>query len=360
VQRIQWWSRKLNPELGTRLGQAIEAGQLSYGRVGHELESKFARALDVPFVTLTSSGSAALLVLYRILGLGPESEVIIPTRTFQATANAAAFLRASLVTADVDDRGLLNTDHARAAFSPRTKVIVPVHLNGRACETESIVALAKSRGAFVVEDAAQAMFSRGKAGFCGTGTDAGIFSLGVTKFLTSGQGGLIVTRDEALHREVRKYLLQAVAMEPREHYPAFGFNFRLADLLSTVALQQFEQRDELRDKYLDLYHRYSKALRGHSHLRLIETKVEAGEIPIWIEAMSPRRDELVRHLSENGIEARSFAPSLHDCAYLEARRPAGFEDNAKRFSDDGLILPCGPELSTRDFERVLSAIDSFR
>ncbi|MES2965547.1 MAG: aminotransferase class I/II-fold pyridoxal phosphate-dependent enzyme [Bdellovibrionota bacterium] len=348
----------MDPRLSMRLGHAIESGHLSSGPIGTELEEKLAALLEIPHVTLTTSGSTALLILYRILGLNENTEAILPTRTFQATANAATFLRAKVVPTEVDDRGLMSARHLEAAITSKTKVVVPVHLNGRACDMRELQRVAKSRGLFVIEDAAQALFSRGESGFCGTVADAGIFSLGVTKFLTSAQGGAIVTRNSGLHREIAKYLRHAVTFEPRERYSEFGFNFRLPDLSSALALAQLTELESSKERFLDVERRYRELLRGRTDLGLIECDLERGELPVWTEVLCPRRDDLVRHLDSLGIEARPFSPSLHECDYLGSEPNARFP-NASLFAREGLILPCGPELEAEDFERVRVGLETF-
>jgi len=340
------------------LGQAIQHGNLSYGSVGARFEEALSRELEVPYVTLVTSGSVGLLVALRCLGVSAGDEVIVPARTFQATANAAVFLGARAIPVDVlEHSALMDPAALEPAITPRTRAIIPVHLNGRACEMEPLQKIADRHGIPIVEDAAQALFSRGRHGLCGTSGKIGVFSLGVTKFLTSAQGGVLVTRDAAIHTEIRRYLKHAVEFSPEELYPEFGFNFRLPDLLTTLAFRQFNERNELKNRYLEVHARYRDLLGSSSRLTLLPSDRGSGEIPIWTEVLARDRAAVVSRLESLGIESRPFIPSMNECAYLGANPSAKQFPRASLFSAAGLTLPCGPELGSDAFRRISQALE---
>ncbi|MEK6577848.1 MAG: DegT/DnrJ/EryC1/StrS family aminotransferase [Bdellovibrionota bacterium] len=217
--------------------------------------------------------------------------------------------------------------------------------------------MAKKHNLFVVEDAAQAFMSSLRDKFLGTIGDIGCFSLGVTKFMTSGQGGFLITGSDALIKNAKKYIFHSAQGEDVRHFNELGFNFRMSDLLSSIALFDLEQIESKKNKYIQNYLNYKEGLRGFKSVRLLECDILKGEVPIWIEVLSRQRESFCNHLKEHRIESVKSYPSLHRSEYLSSSNSKF--PNSELFETDELILPCGPDVSESQILQVLEVISSF-
>jgi perosamine synthetase len=337
---------------------AVVCGKLSAGSIGQELCSTLSSALEVPHVTLTTSGSVALLIVLHAWNIGPGDEVLIPNRTFQATANAVVFLGATPVLVDVQSHdSLIDVTQIKAKITNRTRAIIPVHLNGRICDIEKIREICSPHNILILEDSAQALSSKNSQGYAGTLGDAGIYSLGVTKFITSGQGGVIVTRSKVLHDKIQRYLFHGVQKNLEESFPEFGFNFRLPDALSALALKQAQSIPEIQESYLSVYRWYSKLLSPLSNIHLFPAKVDQGEVPVWTEVLTDRRDCLRLHLEKYNIETRPGGPNLSSSHYLNSPQTFSCSQN---FHENLLILPSGPDLTYDMLKRIEIAFKEWK
>src|SRR3989338_9636586 len=171
---MNWWNIEFGDEEADATSLAIRMKNISQGKLTLEFEQKLAEILEVPYVVCTTSGSMALLMAYMALGIKPGDEIIIPNRTFIATAHAAMLLGAKGVLVDArPDLPTMDVSQLEREVTARTRAIMPVHLNGRAVDMTAVNQVAKEYGLLVVEDAAQALFSRNADGFLGTQSDAG-------------------------------------------------------------------------------------------------------------------------------------------------------------------------------------------
>ena len=207
MPKVSWWRTSLGEEEIQKLRQSVSEEHISQGPVTEEFETRFAEALNVPYAVATTSGSVAILLALMALGIGRDDEVIMPDRTWIATAHAALFLGAKPVLVDVrPDVPTIDVAQIKSKITDRTKAIIPVHINGRGGDMEEIQTLAIEYGLLVVEDACQALFSKNSAGFLGTQSDAGCFSLGVGKLISTGQGGVVVTRSRDTYEKLKTTL----------------------------------------------------------------------------------------------------------------------------------------------------------
>jgi dTDP-4-amino-4,6-dideoxygalactose transaminase len=201
---IPWWKNSVGEAEAHQAAAAIVHAHVTMGPLVGQLEEKIAEALGGPYAVATPSGTAALVLALMAVGVRPGDEVIVPNRTFIATAHAALLLGARVVLADVrEDLPLMDTAALPGKITSRTKVVMPVHLNGRSVDMEAVNRLAAQHGLYVVEDACQALLSRNAGGFLGTQSHVGCFSLGITKLVASGFGGVAVTRDRTLWERMR-------------------------------------------------------------------------------------------------------------------------------------------------------------
>lgn len=355
---VNWWRTDFGEPEKVRIGQAIDGEHISQGAVTAAFEQALAAYLGVPYVVATTSGSMAILMALVALGIGPGDDVIVPNRTWIATAHAPALLGATVRFVDVlPDRPILDVAQVEAALTPRTRAILPVHLNGRSVDMRALHRLADRHGLVVVEDAAQALGSRNADGFLGTQSAMGCFSFSVAKIISTGQGGFVATRDEAHYRSLVSVRTHGVSNVLHADWTRLGFNFRFNDILASIGLAQLERLPGRIERVRAIHRRYAEALADLPFLTHVPVDLEAGEIPIYIEVLVPERERLMAHLEEAGIETRPFYPDLHRAEYFHC--PGSFP-RAERFGTQGLFLPSGPAQSDEAIGRVLAALRAFR
>jgi perosamine synthetase len=358
MTRISWWRTSFDGNELCRIKEAMANENVSQGPVTAEFESRIAQELGVPYVVATTSGSTALLMALIAVGVGPGDEVIVPNRTWIASAHAPYLLGAKVVLVDVEaERPVMNVTEIESKITPRTRAIIPVHLNGRSVAMDEIIRIADSHHLYVIEDAAQALCSRNALGFLGTQSQAGCFSLSVAKLISTGQGGFVVTGDRAIYEKLCTIRTHGVRDVIHASYTEFGFNFKFTDILAAVGLAQLDRLAERVTKVRAVYTRYAEALEDLSFLKLIPVNLDAGELPIYVEVLCPEREKLMRFLASRGIQTRPFYPDLHQATYLDN---SGSFPHSEIFGQEGVFLPCGPEQSLENVDEVLAQLRQFR
>jgi perosamine synthetase len=357
-EQISWWRTSFGAAELRNVEEAIGGEFISQGPLTARLEAQLAEQLSVPFAVVTTSGSVALLMAFMALGLGAGDEVIMTDRTWIATAHAPLILGAKPVLVEVHrDAPVMDASRIREKITPRTRAILPVHLNGRSCDMETIREIAREHNLFLVEDACQALFSRNASGFLGTQSDIGCFSLGVAKLISSGQGGVMVTHDRELYLKLQAIRSNGVADNFTTSWDQVGLNFKFTDILAGIGLAHLARAKQHIDHVQQIYRLYRERLADLPWLTLIEVDLAGGAVPLYTEVLCSGRDRLIGFLQERGIQARHFLPSLHSAPYLEA---TGEFPNADRFARDGLFLPCGPAQPLTNVERTCEVLHRFQ
>ena len=358
MAQISWWRTNFGADEAAGVSEALAGERISQGPVTAALEEELAQALEVRHALVTTSGSAALALAFYAMGVGPGDEVIVPNRTWIATAHAVLLTGAKVVLADtLPGLPVLDAAEVRAKITPRTKAVVPVHLNGRSVDMDALFGLAREHGLKVVEDACQALFSRNRSGFLGTQSDAGCFSLGVTKLIATGQGGVVVTNDSETYARLKLLRNHGVVDNFTDAWGGFGFNFKFTDLLAAIGRVQLSRAAEKIGHVHEVYARYREGLNELPFLALVPVCVPDGELPLYVEVLCSERQQLIEHLSRSGIQARPLPPSLHTSPYLGNE---GEFPNSLPFAENGMYLPCGPSQPLENVALVLEALRRFR
>ena len=359
VKNIPWWQTEFLTGEAEAASAAISAGRLSQGPIVLEFEHYLRDYLGVRNVVATTSGSDALLLSLWAAGIQPGDEVLVPNRTWIATAHAVSLLGAIPIFVDTDvDNPVISLFDLRNKVTSRTKAVIPVHLNGRNAHIDEIIKFGEDFGIKVIEDAAQALGSKDTSGsFLGTKSLAGCFSLSVAKVISSGQGGFIATNHDdfaARLKAMRTHGIENV-IEPGK-WDMLGFNFRFTDVLASIALEQFKKLELRLSRLREIYNRYEVGMTGLANIRMIPLNLDGGEVGPYIEILSDDRELLVKHLLRNNIESRKFYPDLDTASYFKATKE---NPNSRIFGSDGLYLPSGPSLSNDSIDFVLSALVNF-
>ena len=325
------------------------------------LEAELAATLGVPHAVAVSSGTDAILVALMALGIGPGDEVITPTFSFFATAGSVVRVGARPVFVDVDPVTLtLDANGVRAAITPRTRAIIPVHLYGLCADMDPLNELAGARGIHMIEDAAQAIGATYRARPAGTLGEIACFSFFPTKNLGAfGDAGLVTTRDDALASKVR--LLRNHGAEPKYYHHLIGGNFRLDALQAAVLrvkLPYLTRWNERRRANAAVYRELFELAGATSRLRLPVAPEGMTHIYHQYVVRVPDRDGLRAHLTSRGVGTEIYypVPFHRQTCFAHLATPGERFPNADAAAAEVLALPIFPELTRAQQEHVVSSI----
>lgn len=357
--------------------ECLRSGWVTTGPATRRFEQSFRDYLDADVQAISvNSATAGLHLALEALGIGPGDEVIVPTLTFTATAEVVRYLGAQPVLVDVDPETLnMSPAAVEAAITPRTRAIVPVHYAGMACAMDELLAIARSHGLRVVEDAAHAFPTRYQGRLVGTlDSDITVFSFYANKTMTTGEGGMVVVRDPALARRIRLMRLHGISQDAFDRYvsktPAWfyevvaaGFKYNLTDIASAIGLEQLRKIDRFLVRRQQLAQRYDAALAALP--LLLPPRPEGASTHSWhlyVVRLAPdaplRRDELILRLSQLGIGTSVHFIPLHRQPYWRdncASSPADFPVAEASF-EAMLTLPLYTRMSDADQDRVIAAL----
>jgi dTDP-4-amino-4,6-dideoxygalactose transaminase len=370
------------PEIGeeeiAEVVDTLRSGWVTTGPKARRFEEAFAAYLGDAGLhcVAVNSATAGLHLALEALGLGPGDEVITTTHTFTATAEVVRYLGADVVLVDIDP-ATLNLDPAavEAAITPRTKALIPVHYAGLAADMPALTAIARRHGLKIVEDAAHALPTTSGGRLVGTlDSDATVFSFYANKTITTGEGGMLVTRNEALATRARVMRLHGIdrdafdrftATRPSWHYEvvAPGFKYNLTDIAAALGLHQLKRADAFQQRREALAARYDAALAGLPVI--LPPRAPAGERHAWHLYVLRLRDEapigrdaLIERLYAAGIGCSVHYIPLHLHPYWRERydlRPERFPHSQHAF-ETMLSLPLYTRMCEADVDRVAAAL----
>jgi perosamine synthetase len=335
----------------------------SQGSFVRRFETEFAALLGVPHALAVSNGTVALHLALAAYGIGPGDEVIVPDLTFAATLNAVIYTGATPVLVDVaHDTWNMDPDAVAAAITPRTKAIMPVHLYGQPTDMAPILALAKRRGLVVVEDAAEAVGAKWNGIACGAIGDCGTFSFFSNKLMTTGEGGMVVFKDDAIAARARR--LRDHGMNPQRRYwhDEVGFNYRLTNLQAAIGCAQLEQLAGFLDAKKRLSAHYNRRFAGIAEIEC-PTIRDGFENSYWVytivldcAALDISRDAFMAKLAAAGIDTRPIFYCMHEMPPYK-----GFAGNrafpvSARVSANGLSLPSSTSITQAELDFVADTV----
>ena len=356
ARNIPWWQPELAGTELQQLERVLASNYLNDGPITREFEQQFARMIGAKYAVAATSGTAAIFLGLAACGVGPGDEVLVPDLTFIATANAVRLTGATVVLVDID-RATLTMDPAAAgrAITKKTKAIVPVHVTGRSGTFDAILELAKSNGLVVVEDAAEALMSKHGSRMLGTIGRTGAFSFSPAKTFTTGQGGMVVTDDDAVHTRLRELKDQGRAQTGTggdDLHPVMGYNFKYTSLQAAIGLAQLPlvpQRIARQIAIQKLYRRELANVKGLTVLPFAD-----GEVPQWTDVLIDDRDRVAAELRKEGMHSRNFWFPLH--TQKPYRSPDSQFPNAAWASPRALWLPSAFTLTDDDVLSVCAAV----
>ncbi|MFJ6417895.1 DegT/DnrJ/EryC1/StrS family aminotransferase [Paeniglutamicibacter sp. NPDC091659] len=365
----------MNPWLGAdesrALAEVIASGWVAQGPKTAAFEAAFAAHQKVDHAVATSSCTTALHLALIVAGVKPGDDVIVPSFSFIATANAPTYVGARPVFADVDEAtGNVTAETLDRALTVATSAVIVVDQGGMPVDLSPIRRWCDLHGLLLIEDAACAAGSTYRGEPVGRGADVSVWSFHPRKVLTTGEGGMLTTNNEQWARRARTLREHAMGVSaadrhsalvaPAESYAEVGYNFRMTDLQAAMGLVQLGKLDEMVDRRRLLAEKYRTALAGIPGLRLVADP-EHGTSNFqscWIEVLPDYplgREALLEHLGNMGISARRGIMAAHrQPAY--AHVAAGSLPVTERLTDSTLILPLYHLLSDHDQRRVIHAL----
>ncbi len=343
--------------------EVLKSGMLIQGKNVEALEQQIAAYLGVKHAIALSNGTATLHLALLAAGIGPGDEVIVPALSYIATANVVELVGAKPVFVDIE-LATFNIDPSKieSAITDNTKAIIPVHEFGLACNLDLILVLAKKFNLTVIEDAACALGAKDGAHFAGTRGDFGSFSFHPRKAITAGEGGLLVTNNDAFAREVR--ILRNHGIEYREGKMDFvqaGFNYRLTDLQAALVLSQFQRFEEIIS--------YKQTLAAIYHETLAEAAFVLPMVPAnhwhtWqsFHVLVPDevdRDVFILKMKDKGIGVNLGAQCIPKETFYQKKyglNAALLFPNALKANQKGLVLPLYEKLKREEIQEVCANI----
>jgi dTDP-4-amino-4,6-dideoxygalactose transaminase len=315
-----------DPELEEAAMEAVRSGWWSMGPRVAEFEGEFAEYCGATWAFAVANGTAALHLSLLAIGCKPGDEVLLPSLNFVAAANSIVHTGATPVFCDIDGTGNLNVapDDIEAAIGPATKAILVMHYGGHPCPMDAILDIAERHGLAVIEDAAHAPGATLRDQMCGTFGDIGCFSFFSNKNLPVGEGGMLVTRDEALAERIK--LLRSHGMttltwdRARGHAHSYdvvahGFNYRLDEVRAAMGLVQLRRLNEENAARARIVARYRRELDGVGGIELpfasAEGTTSAHHLAVIVLPGRRPREEFCAALAERGIQTSVHYPPIH-------------------------------------------------
>jgi perosamine synthetase len=337
-----------------------------------EFEKKVAEYLGVKYAYAMNSGTSALHAVLAAHGVGQGDEVIVPSFTFIATANAPLFVGAKPVFAEIEDETYgLDPEDVERKITPRTKAILPVHYGGSPCRIEELKQVAQRHKILLIEDAAEslgAMVNKKKVGAFG---ESAILSFCAPKVITTGEGGMVLTNSRDVYEKVKLFCNQGRAetadyfsSTEQMEYVTLGYNFRMSTMTAALGIAQMEKLDDIIRMRRENASYLTKQLSKMASI--ITPKVPQGYFQVYqmytirLVGREGDRDRMKNHLIQNGIAARIYFDPVHLSLFY--RRKFGYKGGelpvTERICKEVLTLPMYPSLSKDEMDYIVEKMNS--
>lgn len=368
--KVPYFSPWITKEDKQFVNQALNQRWLTNGPFLQKFEKKMQNFITTKYAIGVGSATHALHLSVRSLGIGPGDEVIVPTFTFTATANAVIYCGAKPILADVDlDSFTILPKDIEKKITKKTKAIIPVHYGGQSCDMNEIISISKKHNLSVIEDCAHALGSTYSKKKCGSLGKLGCFSFYPTKIITTGEGGMVTTNDSKLFSKVNLLKSQGMNISAKDRESKarwkydvvdLGYNYRLDELRSSLGLSQITRVNTINQMRIRIAKHYDKLIKKIKGISIPIKKENRNHIyhlyTIKVEKDYPlSRDKLFAKLSSKGIGTSVQYYPLHKMSYYKNK---GFTkksfQNAEFLKDSILCLPIFPKMTIKQVEYVVS------
>ena len=332
----------------------------SRGKYVEKFEEKFAEYNGLKYATTVSNGTVALHLALVALGIGVNDEVLVPSLTYIASVNSIAYTGAKPIFVDSEVAyWQIDPDDIKRKLNSKTKAIMVVHLYGHPCNMDVIMDIAREYDLFVIEDCAEAFGSKYKDKYVGTFGHISTFSFFGNKTITTGEGGMVVTNDQALYQKCLHFKGQGLAKDRQYWHDVVGYNYRMTNICSAIGLAQLEQADEFIAKKRQIAEWYNKGI-GDLPLTM-HKQADYCFHTYWMVNIllddGHQREPLRQFLTLAGIETRPMFYPVHTMPiYSEGSKG---HTVAEQLSWRGINLPSWPGLSKTDVLYVCDTVRNF-
>jgi len=359
---IKWFYPIIGKREQDNIKKVIKINYPNQGKFTKKFEKKISKIIKVKYAVAVPSGTVALFMALKALGVGKNDNVVVPNLTFVATANAVAMSGAKVVLVDIDKKnlGICLNSLKTIVKKKKIKAIIPVHISGRGSNIFEVIKFAKKNNITVIEDAAEAFFSKKKY-FLGSIGDVGCFSFSPNKIITTGQGGAIVTNKKKIYLTLLKLRDQGrigkVTGGGEDKIVAHGYNFKFTNILSSVGLAQIQELLKRKKKLIWIHKMYIKNIKKSKKIKFFEFNLKNGEFPLWTDVYSSCRDKLIKTLSNEGIECRKFWKPLNTLPIYKK----SFKNfpNSKFFLNKLFWLPSNFEMNKKEIIKICNKINKY-
>lgn len=350
----------------------LKSKWLSMGPITQQFEGEFANYLKIKYAYGVSNGTAALHLANKVLGIGKGDEVIVPSLSFVATANASLYCGAKPVFADITSLDNLNIspDDILEKITDKTRAITVVHYGGYPCDMDAIMEIAQDNDLKVIEDAAHAPGAEYKGKKCGTIGDVGCFSFFSNKNLVTGEGGMIVTNHDNLAgkiRTMRSHSMTTLTWD-RHNGHAYsydiddiGFNYRINEIASALGLIQLSKLDFNNNRRKAIFNEYINNLNGTDEITIpfknFNWKSSYHIFPILL-SENVDKYEIIDGLKANGVQTSIHYPPIHSFSYYKQNFKLNnlFLPNTEFVANNIITLPLYPEMTKEEVIYVTKSL----
>ncbi len=351
--------QQLKREFDKVFEEIMSGGDFILRRHLEEFEKRIADFVGTRYAIGVNTGTDALYLSCHALGFGPRDEVITVAHTFVATVGAIVQCGATPILADITDDFNIDVDKIEEVITPRTKGIIPVHLNGHSCDMEKIIQIAKIHNLKVIEDSAQALGAEFKGRRCGSFGDIGIFSFYPAKMLGGvGDGGMVCTNDKEIAHKIRAFRDNGRVDSP-QIIECFGWCTRLDNLQAAILNMKLNYFNRWIDRRRKIAELYDRGLEGVDDI-ILHPRSNDDYFDVYQNYVirTKYRDKLVRYLKTAGIEVLiSWPIPLHK---QKALGLGHFKlPKTEQISSEVISLPMYPELQNDEVEMAIDAIKNF-
>jgi perosamine synthetase len=335
----------------------------SIGRFLDLFEASFASYCGTRYAIACSSGTTALHLALCAAGVQPGDEVLVPTLTFIATANAVTYCGAKPVFIDCDPRfWTMDSTLLEAKINSKTKAIVPVHLYGHPVDMLAVQEIADKYNLFVIEDAAEALGAEYKGRKTGSLGDAAIFSFFGNKTITTGEGGMLTTNNSQLAEQARLLRGQGLGTERRYWHEVIGFNYRMTNLQAALGIAQMERIEWYVEERIRVAKLYLERLVAVQDYLILPQEADWAKHVYWMfgvlikGATEKKRDRIMQTLAERGVETRPFFYPMHMLPPYQKLEVKDQFPIAAKIAAQGISLPTYANLTEADIDYITSAL----
>lgn len=354
---IPWTKPYIGKKEWSAVKKCLESGWLSMGKKVSELEFVLSGITDSKYAIAVNSGTAALDIALKLIGIGPGDEVIIPALAYIATGNSVLYQRATPVFADVDpDTYTISAENTAKKITSRTKAVIAIDYAGQAADYDQLRRIIGKRRIFIIEDGAPGLGGKYKGRpLCALG-DIGITSFHTAKVFTTIEGGMVFTDSKEWDHQARIMRSQGEDLHKKYHHSVLGHNYRMTDLHAAIGLAQLKRFNAVLKERKRIAKRYNDAFKGIEKIRLPQLKKDNEHSWFLYPVLLPARDKVALNLKKRGIATNISWPM----PIYEQKMFFGFYKRpcpiAKDFTKRVLCLPIYYGLRSDEQDFVIDAI----